>query len=62
MLTVRNCPQCGKTFYSGAVEWWPKKQLRQIDALILTHAHAVSSSFLSHDRIGWPYPHCYGWC
>ncbi|KWU42648.1 hypothetical protein RHOSPDRAFT_5670, partial [Rhodotorula sp. JG-1b] len=44
--------QCGKTFYSGAVEWWPKKQLRQIDALILTHAHADAILGLD-DLRGW---------
>ncbi|GAA5993462.1 hypothetical protein JCM10908_002202 [Rhodotorula pacifica] len=43
---------CGKTFYSGAVEWWPKKQLRQIDALILTHAHADAILGLD-DLRGW---------
>ncbi|CAG8547210.1 7140_t:CDS:2 [Racocetra persica] len=29
---------CGKTFY--ALKWWPYYELRQIDALILTHPHA----------------------
>ncbi|BGP58566.1 hypothetical protein JCM8202_002328 [Rhodotorula sphaerocarpa] len=43
---------CGKTFYSGAVEWWPRKNLRQIDALILTHAHADASLGLD-DLRGW---------
>ncbi|POY72085.1 hypothetical protein BMF94_4892 [Rhodotorula taiwanensis] len=43
---------CGKTFYSGAVEWWPKKNLRQIDALILTHAHADAILGLD-DLRGW---------
>ncbi|GAA5877593.1 hypothetical protein JCM3774_006127 [Rhodotorula dairenensis] len=43
---------CGKTFYSGAVHLWPKLALRQIDALILTHAHADAILGLD-DLRGW---------
>lgn len=32
--------QCGKTFYMGALEFWEKKGLREIDAVLLTHPHA----------------------
>ncbi|KAG9290330.1 hypothetical protein G9A89_007061 [Geosiphon pyriformis] len=31
---------CGKTFYVSALKWFPHHNLRQIDALILTHPHA----------------------
>lgn len=31
---------CGKTFYATALRWFPKYNIRKIDALILTHAHA----------------------
>ncbi|KAF8213524.1 beta-lactamase-like protein [Mycena galopus ATCC 62051] len=31
---------CGKNFQAAALEWFPKFGLRQIDALIITHAHA----------------------
>ncbi|GAA5832809.1 hypothetical protein JCM5353_008341 [Sporobolomyces roseus] len=31
---------CGKTFREQAIEFFPKKGLRKIDALILTHHHA----------------------
>lgn len=37
---------CGKTFFSAALEHWPKKGLREIDALLITHAHAVSLAAL----------------
>lgn len=30
----------GKTFQAAAAEWFPKYGLRQIDAVLLTHAHA----------------------
>ncbi|CEQ43162.1 SPOSA6832_05065, partial [Sporobolomyces salmonicolor] len=33
---------CGKTFFTSALEHWPRKGLREIDAVILTHAHASS--------------------
>ncbi len=36
--------QCGKTFYTAALEHWPKQGWREIDALLITHAHAVSRS------------------
>ncbi|KAK4704860.1 hypothetical protein P7C70_g1345, partial [Phenoliferia sp. Uapishka_3] len=32
---------CGKTFWSAAMEHWPKKGLREIDALLITHPHAT---------------------
>lgn len=31
---------CGKTFYTTALKWFPQHGLRRIDALLLTHAHA----------------------
>lgn len=43
---------CGKSFFSGALEWWPKKGLREIDALLLTHAHADAILGLD-DLRGW---------
>ncbi|GAA5929362.1 MBL fold metallo-hydrolase [Sporobolomyces koalae] len=43
---------CGKTFFSGALEWWPKKNLREIDAVLLTHAHADAILGLD-DLRGW---------
>jgi predicted metal-dependent RNase len=30
----------GKNFQAAAVEWFPKYGLREIDAVIITHAHA----------------------
>lgn len=30
----------GKNFQAAALEWFPKYQLRRIDALLITHAHA----------------------
>ncbi|GAA6008037.1 MBL fold metallo-hydrolase [Rhodotorula paludigena] len=43
---------CGKTFFSAAVEHWPKAGLREIDAVILTHAHADAILGLD-DLRGW---------
>ncbi|GAA6057190.1 hypothetical protein JCM3770_004369 [Rhodotorula araucariae] len=43
---------CGKTFYSGAIEHWPAKGLREIDAVLLTHAHADAILGLD-DLRGW---------
>ncbi|BGP43963.1 hypothetical protein JCM10450v2_008177 [Rhodotorula kratochvilovae] len=43
---------CGKTFYSGAIEHWPAKNLREIDAVLLTHAHADAILGLD-DLRGW---------
>ncbi|CAI2166801.1 8829_t:CDS:2 [Funneliformis geosporum] len=38
---VRNIViDCGKTFYVSALKWWPYHELRNLDALILTHPHA----------------------
>ncbi|KAJ7919024.1 beta-lactamase-like protein, partial [Mycena leptocephala] len=31
---------CGKNFQAAALEWFPKFGLRQIDAVLITHAHA----------------------
>jgi len=33
----------GKNFQAAAVEWFPKYGLREIDAVIITHAHADGS-------------------
>lgn len=30
---------CGKFFWASALEWFPRYQLRHIDALVLTHRH-----------------------
>ncbi|KAL8276368.1 hypothetical protein RQP46_011213 [Phenoliferia psychrophenolica] len=43
---------CGKTFWSGAMEHWPKKGLREIDALLITHPHADAILGLD-DLRGW---------
>ncbi|BGP35884.1 hypothetical protein JCM10296v2_007736 [Rhodotorula toruloides] len=43
---------CGKTFLSGALEHWPKHGLREIDAVLLTHAHADAILGLD-DLRGW---------
>ncbi|BGP03990.1 metallo-beta-lactamase domain containing protein [Rhodotorula toruloides] len=43
---------CGKTFLSGALEHWPKQGLREIDAVLLTHAHADAILGLD-DLRGW---------
>ncbi|BGO96145.1 hypothetical protein NBRC10512_002473 [Rhodotorula toruloides] len=43
---------CGKTFLSGALEHWPKRGLREIDAVLLTHAHADAILGLD-DLRGW---------
>jgi len=40
LSSIDELQQCGKSFFSGALEWWPKKGLREIDAVLLTHAHA----------------------
>ncbi|KAJ7102340.1 beta-lactamase-like protein [Mycena belliarum] len=31
---------CGKNFQAAALEWFPQYKLRQIDAVLITHAHA----------------------
>jgi phosphoribosyl 1,2-cyclic phosphodiesterase len=31
---------CGKTFYEGALAWFPRYGVNSIDAVILTHGHA----------------------
>jgi len=36
----------GKTFREQAIRYFPETGLRRIDALILTHHHAVSSNFV----------------
>ncbi|GAA5828644.1 hypothetical protein JCM11251_000885 [Rhodosporidiobolus azoricus] len=43
---------CGKTFLTGAQEHWPRHGLREIDAVILTHAHADAILGLD-DLRGW---------
>ncbi|GAA6044114.1 hypothetical protein JCM8097_003217 [Rhodosporidiobolus ruineniae] len=43
---------CGKTFLAGAQQHWPAKGLREIDAVILTHAHADAILGLD-DLRGW---------
>ncbi|KAF9110409.1 hypothetical protein BGX27_006368 [Mortierella sp. AM989] len=31
---------CGKSFYESARQWFPKHNIRHIDALVITHGHA----------------------
>ncbi|KAI6134090.1 beta-lactamase-like protein [Pisolithus croceorrhizus] len=42
----------GKTFQVAAVEWFPKYGLREIDAVLITHAHADAMNGLD-DLRGW---------
>ncbi|KAG1826258.1 beta-lactamase-like protein [Suillus subaureus] len=42
----------GKNFQAAAVEWFPKYGLREIDAVIITHAHADAMNGLD-DLRGW---------
>ena len=37
----------GKNFLAAAVEWFPKYGLREIDAVLITHAHADGVSVWS---------------
>lgn len=43
---------CGKSFFEMALQIWPRAKLRQIDALLLTHAHADAMLGLD-DLRGW---------
>ena len=45
---------CGKTFREQAIEFFPKKGLRKIDALILTHHHADAIDGLDDLRGEYP--------
>lgn len=43
---------CGKSFFDAALQIWPRARLRQINALLLTHAHA--DAMLGMDDLrGW---------
>ncbi|KAI6005123.1 beta-lactamase-like protein [Pisolithus orientalis] len=42
----------GKTFQAAAMEWFPKYGLREIDAVLITHAHADAMNGLD-DLRGW---------
>lgn len=42
----------GKTFQAAALEWFPKYGLREIDAVLITHAHADAMNGLD-DLRGW---------
>ncbi|KAL4069423.1 beta-lactamase-like protein [Scleroderma citrinum] len=42
----------GKNFQAAAVEWFPKFGLREIDAILITHAHADAMNGLD-DLRGW---------
>ncbi|KIJ68691.1 hypothetical protein HYDPIDRAFT_24946 [Hydnomerulius pinastri MD-312] len=42
----------GKNFQAAAVEWFPKYGLREIDAVLITHAHADAMNGLD-DLRGW---------
>jgi phosphoribosyl 1,2-cyclic phosphodiesterase len=39
---------CGKTFYQQAITWCTAYQLRQLDAIFLTHNHADAVSLYSY--------------
>ncbi|GAA5861162.1 hypothetical protein JCM3774_002212 [Rhodotorula dairenensis] len=45
---------CGKTFRDAALNWFPKKGFRRIDACILTHLHADAIDGLD-DLRAWTY-------
>lgn len=45
---------CGKSFFEMAVQIWPRAKLRNIDALLLTHAHADAMLGLD-DLRGWTF-------
>jgi phosphoribosyl 1,2-cyclic phosphodiesterase len=40
----------GKFFYHSAIEWFPKFQVRTLDAVVLTHAHADAAGGLDDLR------------
>ncbi len=40
----------GKFFYQSAIEWFPKHDIRSVDAVLLTHAHADSAGGLDDLR------------
>ncbi|KAF9243848.1 beta-lactamase-like protein [Melanogaster broomeanus] len=42
----------GKNFHAAALEWFPKYGLREIDAVLITHAHADAMNGLD-DLRGW---------
>ncbi|KAG9314608.1 PRELI-like family-domain-containing protein [Chiua virens] len=42
----------GKNFHAAAIEWFPKYELREIDAVLITHAHADAMNGLD-DLRGW---------
>jgi len=50
MLTI--VIDVGKTFMASALEWFPKYNLRKIDAVLITHAHADAVNGLD-DLRGW---------
>lgn len=51
-LPVTVVIDAGKNFQAAALEWFPKYQLRRIDALLITHAHADAMNGLD-DLRGW---------
>ena len=40
----------GKFFYQSAIEWFPKHEIRSVNAVVLTHAHADSAGGLDDLR------------
>ena len=44
---------CGKTFYRDSLKHFPKRGLRKIDGLLLTHGHADAMYGLDDLRVRW---------
>ncbi|KAI9337598.1 beta-lactamase-like protein [Zopfochytrium polystomum] len=42
---------CGKTFYSAAVQWFPRYGIHALDAVVLTHGHADAVAGLDDLRM-----------
>ena len=40
----------GKTFWEGAIHWFPKYNVRELDGVIITHSHADAVGGLDHLR------------
>lgn len=40
----------GKTFWEGAIQWFPKHNVRKLDGVIITHSHADAVGGFDHLR------------